>query len=472
MPQTYQFEQLDAETRDYLTLVRDRDGKGAPGVFCARQNYLPVVGLFVGFALVIVTLLVTFPPTGHPAKEALLQTAGFLLGVWMIFAAFRVWLAGKSGRYAGHWVYADPETLYEASGSAVRVTDLTDLREAKAIQNFNEGNYQNTSITLNLRQDRKTFEVKDEERGRRMTVYLNAVAYMRDGGEDGREERLRTLSPEQMGAMAKEVAKTGQIPKAVPDAGNEFPRIPRPRNDGRASTGLLGILFWGLVGVGMFFGFRAVNAPYRDTVVFDRIAQLPARERPPALRLYLANEEFKANRDKAQEMLSKAYDESVQANVKGTDKELAGAFGDLILSLKTREPVVSLITAEERPAGKDDPNAGMRETALRNALADKLGSTVGDELVVFAAPTKEASNAVDTGLKGMIDVRWQFTDPGAVDYTIQFRKTPDDEPYLSKTFRVKVAGDATAFANALSINILRGTVGEVRPRPVVINQDF
>jgi hypothetical protein len=171
-------------------------------------------------------------------------------------------------------------------------------------------------------------------------------------------------------------------------------------------------------------------------------------------------------------MLNQAYEEGVRNYVKGTDKELAAALGDLILSLKTREPVVSLITAEERPAGKDEINAGMRETALRNSLADKLGATLGDELVVFAAPTKEGSNAVDTGLKGMIDLRWKFIDPGVVDYTIQFRKTPDDEPYLSKTFRLAVAGDPTAFANALSINIIRSTVGEVRARPMIINQDF
>jgi hypothetical protein len=473
MPESYQFEQLDRETRDYLLLVRDRDGHGAPGVYCARTNYLPVVGLFGGFVFIIATLLITFPPTDHPTKEALLQTAGFLPGVWMIFAALRVWLAGRSGKYAGHFVYADPEALYEASGSSVQVTGLGDLREAKAVQNFNEGNYQNTSITLKLgRGDRTTFEVKDEERGRRMTVYLNAVAYMRDGGEDGNDNYLKSLSPEQMGAMAKEVAKTGQFPRSAPEEGNDVGRIPHPRKEGRASTGLLGILFWGLIGVGMFFGFRTINYPYRDQIVFDRIMQLPAKDRTPALRVYLANPDFRTNRDKAQDMLNQAYDAGVQKNIKGTDAELKGAMSDLILSLKTREPVVSLITAEERPAGKDDPAAGMRETALRNALADKFGATIGDELVVFAAPTKEASNAVDTGLKGMIDIRWKFTKPGVVEYTIAFRKTPDEEPYLSKTVQADVVGDPNTFGEKLSEKIAISTIGVPQKRAVFVPQDF
>jgi hypothetical protein len=474
MPETYQFEQLDRETRDYLLLVRDRDGKGAPGVYCPRSNYLPLVGLFGGFAFVIATLLITFPPTDQPTKEALLQTAGCVPGIWMIFAALRVWLAGKSGKYAGHFAYADPETLYEASGSSVRVTDLGDLREAKAVQNFNEGNYQDTSITLKLgKGDRTKFEVKDEERGRRMTVYLNAVAYMRDGGEDGNDRYLKSLSPEQMGAMAKEVAKTGQFPKSAPEEGNDVGRIPHPRKEGRASTGLLGILFWGLIGVGIFFGFRAINGPYRDQIVFDRITQLPPKDRPPALRLYLANPDFKSNRDKAQDMLNQFYENGARANIKGKDDELKAAMSDLILSLKTREPVVSLIAAEERPAGKDDPAAGMRETALRNSLADKFGATIGDELVVFAAPTKEGSNAVDTGLKGMIDIRWKFTGPGAVEYTIQFRKTPDDEPYVSKTVRVALrGGDANVFAEVLSEHIAMGTIGVPKKRPVFVPQDF
>src|SRR5215213_6135785 len=169
MSEKYQLEELDGETREYLLYARDKKGKGVPGVYAEKSNYLPVIGVAVGFAVMVTTLFLTFPPTNHPVREALLQTAGFLLGGWMVVAALRVWAGSKSGSYAGTFVYADAESLYEANGGTVEVTDLYELRDAKAVANFNDGKYQNTDITLKVGKKRKTFQVNDEERARRMT---------------------------------------------------------------------------------------------------------------------------------------------------------------------------------------------------------------------------------------------------------------------------------------------------------------
>src|SRR2546429_9560015 len=109
MTEKYGFEELDRETRDYLIHVRDEAGHGMPGVYVGTPNYLPVVGVILGFVVVIVTLIVTLPPTDPPVKEALLQTAGFLFGGWLVPAALRVWMGGNSGRYAGHFVNSAPE---------------------------------------------------------------------------------------------------------------------------------------------------------------------------------------------------------------------------------------------------------------------------------------------------------------------------------------------------------------------------
>src|SRR5262245_41265541 len=131
MPTTFHFEELNHETRDYLQMARDKQGKGMPGIYCPKTNYWPVVGMVAGFLIVIVTVMVTFPPTLPPTKEAMLQTAGFLLGGWMIIAAMRVWMASKSGKYAGHFIYADAENLYQGKGGIVDITDLYELRDAK-----------------------------------------------------------------------------------------------------------------------------------------------------------------------------------------------------------------------------------------------------------------------------------------------------------------------------------------------------
>jgi hypothetical protein len=485
MTQKYQFEELDLETREYLMLARDKQGKGMPGIYAGRKFYLPLVGLLLGFGVMIATLIATFPPTLPPAQEAMLQTAGFLLGGWMVVAALRVWTAGKSGKYAGHFVYADPENLYEGKGSVVHVTDLNDLRDAKAVQNFNEGKYKNTSITIKIGKDRRTFEVDDEERGRRLTVYLNAVCYMRDGGEDGRDTELQKLSPEAMGAVAKQVARTGEFPRNLGAAEEEeVSRVPKPRKEGRRSTGILAMLVTVVVGVLMFFGFRTINAPLRDQAVFDQIKSLPAKDQPYALRVYLMNPDFRAHRDEAQQMLNGFYDNAVRTHVNGTDDDLKKGMSEVVLALKTKpQPVVSFIGAEEQAPAGQELATGQREGRVQRDLADKWGSTIGDELVVFAAPADpDNPNAVDKKSKGMIDLRWKFMANGGIEYTIQFRKSPDEEPVVAKELFILAAPPgnppetaqqrADKAISALIDHVLNKTVGGTRPRLVQQPMDF
>ncbi|HKA07666.1 MAG TPA: hypothetical protein VKD71_10435 [Gemmataceae bacterium] len=484
MGDKYHFEELDTETRNYLMAARERQGKGLPGIYAGKSNYLPAIGIILGFVVMIGTLVLTFPPTEHPVKEAMLQTAGFMLGGWMIIAALRVWVGGRSGRYAGHFVYADPEYMYEADGSMIEVTDLYDLRDAKAVQNFNDGKYQNTSITVKLGKDRKIVEVNDEERGRRLAVYLNAVSYMRDGGEDGKDEELRNLTPEAMGAVAKQVARTGQFPDD-PKAAEEQEKIhiPRPKKEGRASTGILAIIITVIVGALMFTGFKYVNVPFRDEAVFDQIKSLPSKEQPPALRQYLLNPDFKAHRDEAQQMLDAYYDANARTSINGTDKAMGQALGDLVHRLKSKPaPVISLVVAEEESPAGQEPSRTQRESAVQNKLADKWGATIGDEMVVFVALTNSEDandpNAPDRTAKGNIEVRWRFTPAGAITYTVFFRKSPDEEPFMVKEGTVSSAKDAAPeqraeqTVQAMTDVIIQATVGTAKLRPTPPPDDF
>lgn len=470
MPETYRFEELDGETKEYLLLVRDKKGKGMPGIFCGTSNNKPIFAFIIGFVILIMTVFITFPPTEHPTKEAFLQTAGFLFGGWLIVAAIRIWSAGKSGGYAGHFTYCDSETLYQASGGKVEVTDLYDIREAKAVQNFNEGAYQNTEVTVKVGKERSKFQVKDEERGRRMTVFLNAVAYMRDGGENGTDEELKKLSPESMGAVAKEVARTGEFPSNLKSVEDGEVRVPTPKREGRPSTGLFGVLAWGIIGMVLFFAFKTINKPFRDEAIFARVQQLQPKDKVPGLRLYLANPEFTAHRDEAQRELTSLYENSANTRVNGTNEPVRDALRVLVVSLADRSPAVSLIVGEEDgnvPAPPIGSAAG-REEAVRKLLADRLGATIGDELVVFATPTNDETKAIDKSIKGMIDVRWKFAGPNQIQYTLEIRKNINEDPIVSKSFQVNVPGDPNQFAETVGTNVLSATIGTPIPRPIVL----
>jgi len=473
MSDTYRFEQFDRETRDYLVHARDQQGKGTPGIYVGKSDYMPLVGMFAGFFVLILTVLVTFPPTDPPVKEALLQTAGLVLGGWLILAALRVWMAGKSGGYVGHFVYADPDFLYVAKGSTVEVTDLVNLSEAKAVHNHSDEKYKYTNISLVIGRSRKTFQVNDEDRARRLTVYLNAVGYMRDGGETGKDETLRNLPPDTMGAVAKKVAVTGEFPSdpTRADEGNGI-RVARPQPVRRASTGLLGLLMIGLVGTGIFFGLKTVNYPFRDEAVFGRIKSLPDKEKPPHLRLYLANEHFTAHRDEVRQELARLYETAVRENIQGTDPEVRRGLSEIVLALKDK-PVgaLSLRAVEEVAPPAVQAGAVMRQKSVADKLADKWGVTIGDAFVAFAVME-------DPDLPTNIELRWKVNEDHEIVYTITFRHSPDEPPIVTHSGRVASLPDVNGKSDinktvdSFTQQIISLTIGSAKIRPIIPVDEF
>src|SRR5580698_10623606 len=100
MSETYNFEELDEATREYLIAVREAKGKGMPGMFAPTTNAFAGCGCLAGLALVPLALLATLTNWigvvyDDPIRVALLQTAGLVLGGWLIFSFFRA--KGKKG---------------------------------------------------------------------------------------------------------------------------------------------------------------------------------------------------------------------------------------------------------------------------------------------------------------------------------------------------------------------------------------
>jgi len=468
MTQTYAVDRLDADTLSYLKRVAAADGKRMPGVYQGTTNYWPVIGLILGFILIGATVLGTFPPTEEPAKEALLQTAGFLLGGWMIVAAFRIWSGAAAGKRLGKFIYADPLNLYQVSGSGVAVTDLTDIQEAKATQNFNEGKYQNTHIEMSLGKRSKAFTLYSERTGRQMAVFLNALAYMRGGGEDGTDEQLKTLAPEQMAGIAKHIAATGSFPRSMTDVDEtDAVDIPSPRADtGGGGGGFVWYLLIIAAGAALFFGFRTMNKSLREDVIYARIMELQPKDQPPALRMYLSHPDFKNHRAEAEAKLESAYRTAAAQMVQGKNPEFAEAMRMSILGLaKKPQPVISL-RVEEEGAAAGNVQVKQREDTTARELADKWGSTIGDELVIFA-------QLDDKAIKPMIHVAYRMAG-AAVQYTVTFRHGPDDPPYKT----VSGAYNAVLGPNPFGVpgfadHIMGESCGLTRQRPFVFpDADF
>jgi len=384
MSTTFKFEELDEATHDYLVAVRSRGGRGAPGVFVATKDALPGCGLIAGPIVIVGTLLATLTTVfdvvyNDPVRVAVLQTAGLLLGGWLLAAGFR----GSKGtnRIAGTWVYVDPLFLYEAYREQITVTAIDEVVEANSTHNYNNGAYQNSTVLIRMSGHQvATVTVANEGRAERMVVFLNYLAWAR--GPEGGERA--NLAPATLGGLARYVAKNDHEPL---DADNNinFNLIEvdathvseEPTRAGRAVPSVLPYVFLSAFG-GVCFLVMAyiVNPPVRDDAVYDIVMKEPFVE-PRFLRVYLVDPRNTRHRDEVTRRLARFYTDPIE-HVRGnaTDPALRDGMMKILESVRTADqPVVSIrVTEVNTPAGQE-----AKKTDREHKLRADFAVGVGDE---------------------------------------------------------------------------------------------
>ncbi|MBA4189572.1 MAG: hypothetical protein C0467_16425 [Planctomycetaceae bacterium] len=381
MSQTFVFEELDAPTRTYLTEVRDSGGAGAPGVFALTSSTMAGCGCGTGVVVIIATLLATLTTMfdviyQDPGRVALLQTAGILLGGWLIFAARRSASRG-SKTMAGHWAYIDPLHLYEAYREQITVTPINDVAEANFTHSYNNGTYQN-SVVRGLRSAGPpiAITVNNELRAEQMVVFLNYLAWAR-GSEGG--DRA-SLPPAALGALARYVAENDSEPKDAEGNINlklidmAYEEIPEePKREGRAAPSFMPYVFLLVAGIGTYFAMSlAINPPIHDDAIFSAV--ITENCEPWFLQMYLLDEKNNTrHREQVKARLGQEYNRAMDMLKQQPpgDPELRKGMVKIMDSLKeTIRPVVSLTVSE----GGTGPKTGAekRVEKLRDELVGKV----------------------------------------------------------------------------------------------------
>ena len=502
---TFQFEELDSHSREYLLQARDNRGKGLPGIFVPITNSLPGVGCFFGIVFVIVTAIVTFNiMEEEPLAVAMLQTAGFMLGGWMIVAAFRIWTSAKSKRYIGHFVYADAETLWECNGSKVVTTDIYDIVEARGVQNYKEGKYQNTALTVHTSSGRRELIVHHEVRGRDLIIFLNTIAWMRSGGKGDGGDNIRAdedinykkLDPEIMGGLAKEQAETGSMPRKITAKALDLDveDVPVPKREGRASTGILNCLIIIALGAVCLLMFRALNVSWRDDAIWEEINKFQEHEkdkRAPWLRAYLSDERNTKHREDARQMLRDIYTATV-ARIRNAainnlapnppllggglppmnfggdrvDKDLVDGLAVVLMELaELNAPIVSVSVKEKGGGAGGEAAVKEREKKVMEKYTLALLDGVGQELVAFVEAPPDTP--------GMIDITYEYGKGNPKDFgggwriifTLAFRKSPDGDPVKTVKKAIPSQAPSTADIDTLVSKLGLQTAG---PKKIVI----
>lgn len=507
MSQTFNFEELDQATHDYLVAVRDAEGGGTPGVFVPGSDSLPGCGCIMGPIIIGTTLALTLTDwidviQYEPRGVAMLQTAGLLLGGWLLAAGFRSNNKG-SDKVAGCWAYADPLYLYEAFREQVTVTPIDDVVEAQFTHNYNNGSYQSSVVTIRLSgSGEKTISVSGEAPAERMVVYLNYLAWAR-GGEGGDRANL---PPATLGGLAKYVSKNDAEPLDQENNINldqidlDVTEVPEePKRDRVGTPAFLPYIVMLIAAAVCWCAFAfVVNPPLRDSVVYD-MANKPLM--PLSLRKYLLDERNTKHRTDALRKLEAFYDRAIaecRSNNK-TNPALGEGMAKTFEALSTAvSPVVTLRATERAAPEALKDGRATRESNLRTQFADGISQTlvtidfkynvppapeggtwqiappaVGYQLVDFLEPPEDAKGA-------HIDISYTVEATGAL-YTlkavVEIRLKVDEEPVARGSITVPGAFGPdqlptigmSALRDQLVLALL-GRTTSVPPPPIQIPQ--
>lgn len=391
MSQTFVFEELDETTRSYLTAVRDAQGAGAPGVFAPTKSSMAGCGCIAGPIIIALTLALTLTNWigvvyDDPIRVALLQTAGLLVGGWLLIAGIRSSGMKGNNRIAGHWVYLDSLHLYQAYREQVKITKIDDAVEANFTHNYNNGAYQNSVVNILFSGNASTsVALNNEQRAEQMVVYLNYLAWAR--GPEGGERA--SLPPTSLGGLAKYVAKNDAEPKDAEDNINlnlvelDITEVPEePVREGRAMPSFLPYIAILAAGAGIFYvmAFK-VNPMVRDDALYEAVCKVtqPPSIEPRFLRVYLIDPRNTRHRTEVQQKLASFYDDAIQRipqQGQGADANLRNGMVEILRSLKDADqPIVSLKVSEEAPkAGAEERVKKLREDLVGQMTVNADGS--------------------------------------------------------------------------------------------------
>src|ERR1700722_11225073 len=314
MSDTFNFEELDDATREYLVAARDSQGKGMPGMFAATKSQLAGCGCLTGLVLVPLTLVATLTDWigvvySDPIAVAFLQTAGLLLGGWLILSHFRGKGRRGDSRTAGLWAYMDALHLYVAYQEQVTITPVEEMIDASFTHNYNNGTYQNSVVKIVL-SDAKSISLtlNKEVTAERFVTFVNYLTWARHS----EESEVGKLPPTSLGAVARYVAKHDVEPKDATGAISldllnlEIDEIPvEPKREGRASLSILPYIIMIISRIALFCTFAfAVNPPLRDEAIYTAVIKF---KEPRDLRAYLVDERNVLHRKEVTKALSDQY---------------------------------------------------------------------------------------------------------------------------------------------------------------------
>jgi hypothetical protein len=435
MAQRYEAEELDDSTLGYLQKVEEGHGKGMPGVYLSAKSVV----------LIPLVLILTLGSLDDPTNVAFLQTAGLLLGGWLVVAWLRCRLAEHRDDWLGHFKFVDSVYLWHATGRGVWVTLIEDVEEASYTDNYdNQGNYSGSTVGIHTRDGTVDLWVRSEAKAEHVADFVNALADNAD------------LEPVDRGYLAKAVVEgwedefDGRRARGWP-----VRDVPEPRKVRSNVSWAWRYPALVAAAVVLFFVLRPIDSRLRDDGIFDAVMH---EQKAPALRWYLVDPRNRRHREEVEHRLGQLHDQSARRLLErpGGDGQLKAGLAAVAQELKkTPTPVMTMSFGEGPPpeAGKVPANWNATAQALRGqkdfvlkGMADHLTAALGEDLTDYG----EAPG----GTPAMAEVTYQPAGPGQVVWAVKLRPEPGAKPWV---YRVQTT-DNGAVAASEFLNHFRNQV--------------
>ena len=473
MLESFDYAQLNPEAKQYLADVRRINGRGAPGIFQAVSDKRPYWALGVGICVLPLFLWIGYTSTKAPWATALLQTAGILLGGWLIWFGVRRWFVNTEN-FGGYFYYFDADHAFIGDGERLSLARIPPDAEVVPKGPL--------AVRVSTEMDEFQVRVPNRPFADQVADYYHALAWVRDR-EDG---PFSDLDIDEAGAVAKYMAEENQAPPNVTEADlriDSTTDLIRPK--GNPKSGVMNLLIWFGIAAAAYAVFMSTNGIFQDNMAFANARDNVGKNSQDkvtggqGLRDYLLNERNTRNREEAKQLLAKLYDPPIAA-VKGnpdSDPQLRDGMIALLESLRSPEtPAVSISVTDTNSAGSS------YERGLRSRFADGLATAIGKDLIVFGeAPTDKPA---------LLKVAYETDGGGKLTWTVEIRVKPDDttvykssgvvagfinNPFQAPQFNVGTVeletSETDSRAEAVYSAVMMKMMGTAPAKPAVVTND-
>jgi len=437
--QRYESEELDQATLDYLHRVVRGEGRGMPGLYYDADDGkvsgpgLPVWGFVAGPVVMLLTFAMTFDSTRSPVPVALLMTAGYFLGGWLLVAATRGMIARGREGYLGYFEYVDPLYLWHGRGSAVEVEPLdmvtgSDTVGTRVLIEKTDGD-----IALELRTSGLADEVSD---------YLSAIpeAHGTNPVARGYEAKKRILAEED----EREI-------EAIPSPQRQYP-----------SRGWVMPLVLIASASALFFCCKALAVAMRDSAIFEMVD----KKDPGWLRLYLIDSRNTRHRAEVIAQLQRYHDE-VAERFKGRkgDADVTAGLANVIRGLADHgQPLITVGFAhsDKGPGVPEGYFSEATKAGLEKHILLELHKViqplvkVQPTVIPFAPPSQpldlvDVAQVFDGPAMMLVEAKVTPADKATreckIAWTVTFQATPEGDKRVAKfESRTPQQGDDAAKA--------------------------